>query len=247
MKTTLVRWITAPLAMLLICGELAAMPPQTRAAAMTTARPIADFVNAQGTFDLGVLFVPPVPNFLGWCDPDSQLCASADYAGLANQTCNGVAGTTFAGKVREKLLPDGRAEVKVELFTQDAITWVVGGFDFANDPVIFGVRWQDVGGDCVLDGAPALGSSLLEVTLINAAPGAPLPDLIQLVAAPEPGQELRAISIHAEAIGKLTDGTWARAEADQVARLKDGELTFSLEKVAVHPLPGKLSIDVNEP
>ena len=51
----------------------------------------------------------------------------------------------------------------------------------------------------MIDGTPALGSSLLKVTLINLAPGAPLPDLIQLVAAPEPGQELLAMSIHAEA------------------------------------------------
>ena len=175
--------------------------------------------------------MPPVPNFFSWTDPDSELNLSIDYAGLADETCNGVAGTTFSGRIKEKLLPDGRAEVTVELFTLDAMTFVAKS-DIALDPVVFGVRWEDAGGDCVLNGAPVLGSSMLKVTLINTAPGAPLPDLIQLVVAPEPGQELRAISIHAEATG-----TSARAETNQVAKLKNGEPRFSVEKVIVEPLP----------
>ena len=128
-----------------------------------------------GTFDLGVLFVPPVPNFLGSSDPVAGLSMSIDYAGLADKTCGNVAGTTFAGRVKEKLLPGGRAEVSVNLLTMDAIAWVVNGFDFANDPVIFGVRWEDVGGSCVFNGTPVLGNSMLKVTFIDAAPGAPSP------------------------------------------------------------------------
>jgi hypothetical protein len=230
MKTTSIRWITP--VMLLVCGALIASPHRVFAGAKVTERPIAEFVSAQGTFDLGVLFVPPVPNFFGWTDPDSGLGPSIDYAGLANETCDNVAGTTFAGRVKEKLLADGRAEVTVELFTMDAMTWVAEGFDLANDPVIFGVRWEDAGGECVLNGTPVLGSSTLKMTFINTAPGAPLPDLIQLVAAPEPGQELLALSIHAEAIGES-----ARAEANQVVKLKHGELRFLVENVSLEPLP----------
>jgi hypothetical protein len=194
-------------------------------------------VDAQGTFDIGFLFVPPVPNFLGSGDPVSGLSMSIDYAGLADETCGNVAGTTFAGTVKEKLLPDGRAEVMVELLTTDAIAWVVNGTDFANDPVIFGVRWEVVRRRCVFNGTPVLGNSRLTVTFINTAPDAPLPDLIQLLVEPETGQELLAISLHAEAVGELADGTPARAETHQVANGKGGELRFSVENVFVEPLP----------
>jgi hypothetical protein len=237
MKMTFVRWLAAPMVGLLVFSALLGTSRQSIAAGQVTTRPILDFVNAQGTFDLGFLIVPPVPNFLGTSDPVAGLSMSIDYAGLADETCGGVAGTTFAGSVKEKLLPDGRAEVTVELLTSDAIAWVVDGFDFANDPVIFGVRWEDKEGNCVINGTPVLGNSMLKLTLINTAPGAPLPDLIQLAVAPEPGQELLAISLHAEAIGELADGTLARAETHQVAKVKDGELRFTVENVLVEPLP----------
>jgi hypothetical protein len=232
MKTTSVQWI-APL--LLVCGALAGIPQAALAGATVTERPVADFVEAQGTFDLGVLFLPPVPNFFSFVDPNSGLNLSIDYAGLANATCNGVAGTTFAGRIKERALPDGRAEVTVELFTMDAMTFVAVG-DIVSGPVIFGVRWQDAGGGCVLNGTPVLGSSMLKMTFINTAPGAPLPDLIQLVVAPEPGQELQAFSVHAQATSESA-GRLVRAEANQVARLKRGELRFSVENVSVKPLP----------
>ncbi len=243
MKTTFGRGLAAPLAaLLLVFSALVGTPQQGVAAGAVTRRPISDFVDAQGTFDLGFLFVPPVPNFLGSSDPVAGLGMSIDYAGLADKTCDNVADTTFAGTVKEKLLPDGRAEVSVELLTMDAIAWVVSVSnppepDFANDPVIFGVRWENVGGDCVFSGTPVLGNSMLKVTFINTAPGAPLPDLIQLLAAPEPGQELRAISINAEVVGELADGTPARAETHQVAKVKGGVLRFSVESVFVEPLP----------
>jgi len=241
--TRILRRFATPLAGLLVFSVLAATPQQAVAADRATERPIADFVNAQGTFDFGFLFVPPVPNFLGWTDSASGLSLSIDYAGLADKACHGVAGTKYTGKVKEKRLADGRAEVTVELLTLDAITWVVNGFDFANDPVIFGVRWRDDGGDCVMDASPALGNSMLTVTFINTSPGAPLPDLIQVFAEPKPGQEVLALSIRATAIGTLPDGRWARAETHQHAKLKDGELSFDVETISVKPLPSKASSD----
>jgi hypothetical protein len=239
MKTMLLRSFTAPLVGLLVFTALAGTPQQASAAGRVHERPISDFLKAQGTFDFGLLFVPPAPNFLGADDPDARLIMSVDYAGLVDAACNGLANTQFAGKVKEKRLADGRAEVTVELFTLDAITWVAAGTDFAHDPVIFGVRWEDQGGQCVIQGRPALGNSMMKLTIINTRPGAPLPDLFQLLAAPLPGQELRAITFRAVAIGKQADGTWARAETRQVGRLKDGELQFSVETITVQPLRSK--------
>jgi len=216
----------------------------TLAQAKTVQRPIGDFVNAQGTFCIDdggggcLVFVPPVANFVGWDTlqevPPQQgnvqpvRCASVDYAALANTKIEELSGgtisfgTTTSGTVTERPLADGRAEVSVRLHTKNALTWVVGGgendtCDFATDALLFGHRVPDV-----LAGADAaLGESFLQVKFINTASGASLPDLEQLIFAPELGQEFRFISLTARADGTLranfgvADGTPGKAEVIQ--------------------------------
>ncbi|PYV93710.1 MAG: hypothetical protein DMG05_00495 [Acidobacteria bacterium] len=82
---------------------------------------------------------------------------------------------------------------------------------------MFGHRVPDV-----LAGADAaLGESFLQVKFINTASGASLPDLEQLIFAPELGQEFRFISLTARADGTLranfgvADGTPGKAEVIQ--------------------------------
>lgn len=215
----------------------------TRSEAQTEERPLTEFLDAQGTFDFfGTLFVPPVPNFLGAGDPVAGLSMSVDYAGLADAACDGIAGTTFAGAVKETPLPDGRALVSVELITSRAITWVIVGDDFAAGPVVFGTRWQDVGGTCVFEEFPVLGESELKTTFIIPEPGASLPDLLALAVVtlglgdlfpdqiPE-GLELLTLDIEARAFGPLVDGTLAKAETRQVSRVVDGEWIFFEETI----------------
>lgn len=245
MKTLLRRRIVTPLAVAVLAHIGTIHTPQAVADSGVTFRPIQEWVDAQGTFCLGeppncFLFVPPVPNFLGLNDPQSELGMSVDYAGLADLACGGIAGTTFAGTVREKVLPDGRAEVTVELLTTNAIAWVIDlpipppqANPFGEAPVLFGVRWEDDDGDCVLDGAPALANSQLKVTFIISAPGAPLPDLLPVLFFTD---DVLAISFHAEAVGELPDGTPAIAEVHQVAKVKNGVLTFFVEHVFIEPL-----------
>jgi hypothetical protein len=189
--------------LVLACLLVGHLPAQSGTA---TIRPIADFVEAQGVYCIPsngdcFLFVPPVKNFLGASDPANKRLASVDYAGLADQYLGGILGTSFSGQVLETLMKDGRAEIRVTLKTQNALTWVADGGDSGdfNGPLLFGFRALDVE-----DGAePVLGDCLLKVVFINTAPGAPLPDLIQLLAFPEEGQELRAFSIIAKAKGEL--------------------------------------------
>jgi hypothetical protein len=201
----------------------------------TEERPLADFLLMQGRFDAGFLAVPPVPNFFGWTDPRTKLGLSVDYAGVADRACSGVAGTTFAGRVGEQALPDGRAAVTVEIYAIDAMTWVVDGFDFGLDPVVFGLRWEDDGaGGCAMKGTPAVGGARLSAAFINTEPGAALPDLFQLVLAPERGQELLCLSLQSEAFGETVDGTPSRATAHQVVmKNARGELEFVVEDVAI--------------
>jgi hypothetical protein len=201
-------------------------PAQNR----TRQRPIEDFVNAQGTFCLDdgmggcFLFVPPAANFIKWDNlqevPPQKgnvqpaRCASVDFAGLENAKIEELSGgtislgTTTDGTVTERPLADGRAEVTVRLHTENALTWVAGAgqngaCDYATDPLLFGHRVNDV----LVGEDAALGTSFLQLKFINTSPGAPLPDMLQLIFGPvEPGQEFPSfISLTARADGTLRD------------------------------------------
>jgi hypothetical protein len=189
-------------------------------------RPIEDFVDAQGTYCIDdgsggcLLIVPPIPNFVGFSSP--EYCASVDYAGLVEAYWGGPFGTTTKGSVTERPLPDGRAEVSVRLLTANALTWVVeteesGDCDYGGGSLMFGQRspegppWENA----------ALGQSLLKIRFINSAPGAPLPDLIQLLFFPEADQETQFILFTGRADGPLRaeygvpDGTPGRVQVIQ--------------------------------
>ncbi|HEX5045166.1 MAG TPA: hypothetical protein VFV75_19885 [Candidatus Polarisedimenticolaceae bacterium] len=178
-------------------------------------RPIEDFVAAQGTYCIDdggggcVLFVPPVPNFFGSFALKDGRLGSVDYAGLANGLLcpDGHVtdfGTAFAGTVTERRLKDGRAEVTVNLVTKRALAWAVDDpyatFDYANGPLSFGYRPCDTPPD---GQSHALANSFLQLVFLNTAPGAPLPDMMQLFSAPLPGQEPLILSFHQSAEGAL--------------------------------------------
>lgn len=162
-------------------------------------RPISDFLSRQGKFcfqfdangfvDCAAaeykddttgggcfLFIPPVADYSGWSDPKSARRASFDYAGLANAALGGRLGTTMDGSIDEIAQPDGSVIVKVQLHTRNALAFAVDGFDF-NGPLLFGQRVAEI-----LAGAEASeGSCSLNVVFRNAAAGAPLPDLEDLL------------------------------------------------------------------
>jgi hypothetical protein len=174
-----------------------------RADAGTVQRPLSDFLSTQGTFcfpdGMGgcLLFFPPVPLYLGENNADSSLVAWVDYAGVANTWANGAFGTQFNGTVTERSLSDGRAQVDVVLHATHALTFVTAGNPPA--PLLFGHYAPDV-----LAGQDgAFATSSLETSFINTAPGAALPDLIQLLFLPAPGQEAVLINVQATAKGTL--------------------------------------------
>ena len=199
-------------------------------------RPIEDFVDRQGRWCLynvgppgyqddpctvdSFLFVPPIANFIGWTDPAEGRLMSVDYAGLADYYAGGAFGTETTGTVTERPLKDGRAEIHVRLYTSNALTWMVDDPDLTGDfnrPLLFGHRAPEV-----LDGEEsALGDSFLHVKLINTAPGADIPDLLQVFIAPEEGQEVVFLATNASATGPLRelfgvpDGTPGRATVVQ--------------------------------
>jgi hypothetical protein len=194
------------------------VPAVALAAGKVTHRPLSDFLSTQGTYCIDdgsngcFLFVPPDPNFIGWSndfDKTPVRFAGVDYAGVSNAYPGG-SGPQFDGTVTERPLADGRAQVKVSLHTSNANIWVIE-LDLSGDvlaqiagtaPTLFGHRPVDV-----LAGAgQALADSLLEVTFVNSAPGAPLPDLIQLANFPDtlPNVTLQTLKFVAHATGPLT-------------------------------------------
>lgn len=210
-------------------GGLGLLTP-ARTEGATQIRPISDFLATQGTFcfpdGMGgcLLFVPPAPNFLGWnsaLDQTPVRFAGVDYAAVANNFFGNVFGTEVDGTIIERPLKDGRAEVRVLLDTKNANTWVIeldleGDVlvQVANKPTLFGHRPHEGGG-------LALGDSFLEVVFINTAPGATLPDLIQLFNFPEEGQEAKFVGFQTQADGPLTadfgvpEGTPGRCKITQ--------------------------------
>jgi hypothetical protein len=235
---------------LLGCSELVqpAAPHEGELALQAQRRPISDFVEAQGTFCFPdgqggcLLFVPPVANFFGFFgfdprDRERVLSASVDYAGLAADYLESEGidlGTSFRGKVTERSLRDGRCFVHVVLHTRNALTWVVEGFSFATGELLFGARPTDVVGGAT----PSLGSSKLAVRFTNTACGEDLPDLFQLVFAPEPGQELLFISLIARADGRLADGGRGRVQVTQVG-LIDKDFFFPAQNIILRRVGGR--------
>ena len=195
-------------------------------------RPLEDFLVRQGTFCIDfvgncapgappLIFVPPIANFLGFADPGTGRSASVDYAGLADFWAGGAFGTSFSGTVIERPLADGWAMVTVLLNTENALTWVIDGDDFENGPLLFGSRAVEAA-----DGAEsALGRVHLSLKFINSAPGADLPDVLQVFFFPEPGQELLSFKANHQAFGPLReafgvpDGTAGSAHGVQTGLL----------------------------
>lgn len=188
----------------------------TIAAEATSIRPIEDFVNNQGTLCIndgtGRCIFPPGDNFVTWTAPGQEREIAVDYAGLWSNRLS--LGTTTDGKITERPLADGRAEVTVLLHTKNALTWVtrfdpnigfnpndLSTYQFLFQPLLFGHRPSDI-----LDGKDAaLGDSFLKVMFINTEPGALIPDLAKLAFFPEQGQELLSITFNGQAVGTLRD------------------------------------------
>jgi hypothetical protein len=240
-----------------VAGGLFA-PRSAGAAGPTRQRPLSDFLSTQGTFcsDDGqggcTIFVPPAPNFLGWnTRPDESghvLFSGVDYAGLANAFFQNAFGTVVDGMVTERPLPDGRAQVRVALMTRNANTWVID-LDLNGDilgqiaakPTLFGQRPGAGGGY-------ALGSAKLDAVFVNTAPDASLPDLLQLLNAPTPGQAFEFLAFNGEATGPLTaqfgvvEGTLGRCNQRQSGLFASALRANENSRVALDAYPAEFIV-----
>jgi hypothetical protein len=156
-------------------------------------RPIEDFVDAQGTYN-GL--------FLSWINNAYLVEASVDYAGLDNKEIKDATGvdlgTSFSGTVTERKLADGTTLVHVNLHTQNALTraidWSIGDYVYGStvDEVIAGAH-------------ASLGDCKLDISYLTAAePGAPMPDLWEMIFGPGiPGTYPTKVNFVATSKGEL--------------------------------------------
>ena len=186
---------TAGLLLLGVSGTASAASAGMQAS--KTARPISDFVSTQGSIPLdegptlGGEFI--VGKSFIWGNSLSQLF-QVDYSGANAKALVSVGGpnpnTSFAGKIAEQRLPDGQALDTIQLKTTNALADMVNASTFPNNcsnggrvtfiacPVIFGYSPIELANGI---GRPLLVTSVLDVTLVNTAPGAPIPDLVTVL------------------------------------------------------------------
>jgi len=214
----------------LLLGILAASAGPGPASPAHT-RPIEDFIEAQGAFAVNL---PPeaLSTVLasGWTDRKTVRFASVDCWGLVNKWIEEQSdislGTEIEGTVRERPLPEGRAEVTVLLHTKNALVWAAELVEAPppDAPPFGDLLFGHLPEEILAGAAPALGESLFKWVFINEAPGAPLPDLLAEGLA-GPTVETLMISIEAHADGSFREasgepeGAPGKAQITQTGRL----------------------------
>lgn len=176
----------------------------------TSVRPIQQFIDMQGTFcapDASgscASYMGHTDNYLAWFDESQNRSVAIDYAGIASRwlaaRSGRMVGTTLDGNIVEQALPDGRARVTIDLKGFNVMSYMVKEAFLADGSVVFGKRVDQLFDPSV---EPALGNISMRIVFINSAMGAPIPDLIQLIRAPQGGQLLESISMSYDGKGTM--------------------------------------------
>jgi hypothetical protein len=214
----------------------------------STTRPIADFLNAQGTtsaFPNGINAGGPagLPDELGWSTSTATFengtarFARVDYTGQDAAFLHLNLGTTTSGTISERALPDGTAEDTVILHTHNAFAWA-NHFDGITNPVVFGYLPSQLAANPTLH--PPLADSTLQVVVRIPHPGAPLPDIVAPnVGGLPPGYTIVSESFRATATGTTPTGQQATLVVSQTGVLERtpnviGDFGFTAEVIDIN-------------
>jgi hypothetical protein len=232
----------------LLIGTVALALSSVTAPASAGGRALSDFTSRQGAWCAvaneqgidcaashyapcgGDEFTFSFPLF--WADPKTGVVALIDTLGDLDE---GALGTTVDGSVSETARPDGLADVKVVLHASNALT---RAFDVDFNP-LFGY-----GGSGGVN-PPTLGDASAQIKLSNTAPGAPLPDISQVLFCPEPGQALETITMRARASGPLREafgvpeGSPGRLEVTQTGLIGTAAQVNPHSRLAVDAFPAE--------
>jgi hypothetical protein len=176
-------------------------------------RSIEEFLKEQGTYciDDGSggcrLFAPRIANYLAWFDPGHDRTIAVDYAGLVKAWLEShgrdAFGAHISGSIMEQLQPDGRSMITVDLHMMNATSFMVQGPELQS-PAIFGTYPMEL---MHAPNHPALGDVHMHLVFMNFEPRMSMPDLVQLVTAPKPGQEILDFQFHYDGRWMLQDGS----------------------------------------
>ena len=176
-------------------------------------RSIEEFLKEQGTYciDDGSggcrLFAPRIANYLAWFDPSQDRTIAVDYAGLVKTWLESHGRDAFGGhitgSVMEQVQADGRSMITVDLHMMNATSFMVQGPELQAPP-IFGTYPMEL---MHAPNHPALGNVHMHLVFMNFEPRMSMPDLIQLVTAPKPGQEILDFQFHYDGQWMLQDGS----------------------------------------
>jgi hypothetical protein len=206
--------------------------------AKTNVRSINDFVSTQGSTLVSLGFVNGGELFGGklfiWGN-SLDLLMRVDYAGSDNKGLIAVGGpdahTSYSGTILETPLPDGRAEVKITLVTHNAIAFADNASSFpakcTNNgsnafftlcPAVFGYNIVELANGI---GKPVLVNSEMEVNLVNTAPGAPIPDLLNVIgnSPGSGGAYVKTLTLKTTSIGPLREAFGVTEGSNGIAKL----------------------------
>jgi hypothetical protein len=153
---------------------------------------------------------------------------------LGDLDMDGSLGTTVQGSVSETGRPAGPSQVTVVLHSRNALARAYN----ANFERLFGEGGAQ-------GTAPTLGDATVQLSFTHTEPGAPLPDVSQLMYCPLPGQALELLSIRARASGTLRaafgvpDGTPGRLEVIQTGLIGSSAIAHPDSAVGVDAFPAE--------
>jgi hypothetical protein len=218
-----------------VLALVTAMP--AAAGGKASQRPLSDWINAQqAVLDPSIAIELQAVDFF---DPSTGVNLIADMDGRIALWVTANGGDAYmpnlSGNVTERLLPDGRALVKVQVRYSHAITyaWQDEG-DFPNGPELFGYRASEIAAGA----SAALGSGFFHLTFISPNPGGPLPELGQLAFAPVEGQELVSVYFHCGADGPLREASgWPEGTPGSAATQQVGVFHASFKGATADGFP----------
>ena len=107
--------------------------------------------------------------------------------------------------------------------------------EFWPDPIIFGARAADV----AIGATPAVGNCTFQLVFINDAPGAPMPDLMQLLWCTGEKQQVLFLGFSGSSIGLTPDGTPAFIQTRQNGLLNVSTIANDNSRVALDAFPAE--------
>ena len=186
-------------------------------------RPLKDFTSEQGKTST---FFPTVPDQIGWVDGEFTTFALVDYLGAWSNDA------AISGRILECELHDGSARLSIVLNTRNTAALaqcvediILAEFEFPKAPTVFGNLPMYPNPD-------QSATSSLRATFSIEQPGAPLPDLLDVIANPAPFAPVRLHFI-ATARERAIGAHPTRLHIDQSATTVDGELVFAKEDVSL--------------